>query len=250
MAARLTVARIAGLLLLAISGADAIAADGMSVTQLVDAAAAYDAVVIALTPEQNTGFAVLDVPVKKSGDNVVSHWDAARHDLMVNGGYFNPDFTPTGLCRIDGKALGKLGSRTLSGFVAIDAGGKVSLLTLTNDVSAYPTVLQCGPYVIDPGGAIGIKGRAGPRARRTLMGRMTDGRLVIVSTSPVSLYDLAVSIKRNLPGIERLLNLDGGPSTGLKTQTMEIPNMWPVRNYIVKGRGTRPSENAPVSPAR
>ena len=58
--------------------------------------------------------------------------------------------------------------------------------------------------------------------------------VVFMITQPVHLYDLAHAVKKHLPRIERLLNLDGGPSTGFKTETTEILNEWPVRNYLVK----------------
>ena len=55
-------------------------------------------------------------------------------------------------------------------------------------------------------------------------------------TEPILLYDLSVAIKKKMPRLERLLNLDGGPSTALKTASHEVLNRWPVRNYIVKSK--------------
>jgi len=209
------------------------------VTQLVDKAAGFEAIVITVPREENRGFAVLDVESKTEDDNIRSRWDPARHDLMINGGYFNPDFSPTGFCKVDNRTISSTMSRTLSGFVAIDNDGTLDLLTRSDDLGAYPTVMQAGPYVIDPGGRVGIRSRSGSRSRRTLVG-LTDGRdLVVVVTEPIFLLDLAYAVEKHLPRVERLLNLDGGPSTALMTGSHTIVNMWPVRNYISREKRGR-----------
>ena len=125
-------------------------------------------------------------------------------------------------------------SPSLSGFIAIDASGRLSLLTATDDLKPFPSVLQNGPYLIDPGGEVGIHSRAGKRAARTAIGRTVDDTLVILVTEPIELFDLAREAKRMFPKMERLLNLDGGPSTALKTREIEIRNAAPVRNYLAK----------------
>lgn len=192
------------------------------------------ATVVRIRPENNLGFSIIDVPAVKAGDGIRSHWRPGEHALMVNGGYFNDDFSPTGYCRINGREINQTRSKALSGFVAIDRRGTLRLLTAKDDVSRFPTVLQSGPYVIDPGGRVGIKSRSGKEARRTLIGTSRSRDIVIMITEPIYLFDLAVAVKRRFPELERLLNLDGGPSTALKTETTEIPNVLPVRNYIVK----------------
>ena len=37
-----------------------------------------------------------------------------------------------------------------------------------------------------------------------------------------------------MPKLDRLLNLDGGPSTGLRSNDIKILNSSAVRNYLVK----------------
>ncbi len=115
----------------------------------------------------------------------------------------------------------------------MDGAGKIHLLWRGDDLTPYPSVLQAGPYVIDPGGKIGIYSRA-EKARRTLIGLTEEKELVIVATKEIDLYDLAYAVKKQMPRMERLLNLDGGPSSAFKTPTVEILNEWPVRNYIAK----------------
>jgi len=204
--------------------------------RIVDKEMDFCAVVLTVPAEYNRGFAILDVPSKTEGDDIRAHWDPAKHAFIINGGYFNADFSPTGFCRIDGKTIGKAKSEKLSGFVALDKSGAISLLTRRDDLIDYPTVVQSGPYVIDPGGKVGIESRSGMRARRTLIGVTSDKDLIIVVTEPIFLLDLAYAIKKHLPAIERLLNLDGGPSTALVTGSRTVVNRWPVRNYLVKRR--------------
>jgi uncharacterized protein YigE (DUF2233 family) len=214
-------------------------AEDISSTRIVDDATGLDAIVVSIPPEQNRGFAVIDVPSRSDGDNIRRHW-TADCVVMINGGFFNPDFTPTGYCRIDGQVLGRAVAKKLSGFVALDKAGALSLLGRGDDFAPYPTVVQAGPYVIDPGGKVGIRSSDGMRAWRTLIGRTKDGQIRIVVAKPITLYDLALAVKKAMPDIERLLNLDGGPSTAFKTATDEILNRWPVRNYIVKWKPVNP----------
>lgn len=204
------------------------------VVNLRDSGPAVEATIITVPKEENRGFAVLDVPEKVEGEDIRAHWDPARHLLMVNGGYFEADFSPTGYNRVDGQIVNETPSPRLSGFVALDEQGKLSLLTRQDQLEAYPTVLQSGPYVIDPGGRIGIKTPSSRIAKRTLVGMTNADDVVLVITDPISLFDLAIAVKRKMPTIERLLNLDGGPSTALKTADHEVVNTWPVRNYLLK----------------
>ncbi len=214
--------------------AASVSAGDFNVEHVVDKTSGLDARVVTFPAKENTGFSVLDVPKKTKGDSIAKHWDANRHQLIINGGYFESDFSPVGLCRIDGSPIHNTPSKGLSGFVAIDKRGVIRLLTKKDNTNSYPIVIQTGPYVIDPGGKIGIRSRGKRSARRTLVGLTEEGDVVIVVTEQITLYDLALSIKKRIPKLERLLNLDGGISTCMKTKSIEILSSQPVRNYIVK----------------
>jgi hypothetical protein len=201
---------------------------------VTDTQSGLKAYVLVLPPEQNRGFCIIDVPARKEGDNIRAHW-RAEYELMFNGGFFDTtNFTPAAYCVINGVKMNPVINTRWSGMLAIDQDGAIHLLWRTNDVSGYHSVLQAGPYVIDPGGAIGIKSRSGPIGQRTLVGFTHKRELVIMVTESIHLYDLAYAVKRQMPQIERLLNLDGGPSSGFKCETLEILNEWPVRNYVAK----------------
>ena len=208
-----------------------------TVSKISDKQAGLEATVFTFGPEQNVGFGILDVPNKVEADNIAMRFDAKRHSLMINGGYFDLQFEPDCYCKIDGRVLNAKEDPKRSGFVAIDKAGKISLLARGETYSKFPSVLQSGPYVIDPGGKVGIRSKSGRRARRTLIGMTTDGRLVILITEPIYLVDLANAVKKSLPKLERLLNLDGGPSTGVIARGVKVVNRMPVRNYLYKKAG-------------
>jgi hypothetical protein len=202
--------------------------------RIQNALTVFGATMIRLPPWDNRGFAIIDAPAATQGDNILSHWNEKKIQFMINGGYFNPDFSPTGYCKINGRTITAAKSPSLSGFIAIDEKGALSILTSAENPMRFDTVLQNGPFVIDPGGRMGIRSRTGKTARRTLVGQTYDNEIIILVTFPFDLYDLARAVKRHLPETERLLNLDGGPSTAIKSRLFEIVNSSPVRNYLAK----------------
>ena len=222
------------LLFLFLAAATAASAAPFKVQEISDEESGLKATVFTFSPKQNKDFALLDLPDKSTATAIKGQFDPAVHELMINGGYFNADWSPTGYCKVDGKVISSKVNQKLSGFICIDKAGKMHLLTKDDDFKKYPTVLQSGPHVIDPGGKIGIRTKTGRAARRTLVGRTKSGDLVIVITRPIYLIDLAGSIQKHIPDIERLLNLDGGPSTGYATGEDGLANLTAVRNYLVR----------------
>ena len=211
--------------------------DSLDAVRIRDKALGLDALVFTFPPEQNKGFVFVDVLDRSGNFRITAHWEPEKYVLMINGGYFDEAFVPVGLCRINGKVVNETVALILSGFVASDKDGVLHVLTREDDVDAYPSIIQAGPYVIDPGGNVGIRTQSEMKAARTLVGVTADGAVVVVVvTEPISLYDLAHGMKKQMPEIERLLNLDGGPSTALKTGAHEVVNTGPVRNYIVLTR--------------
>lgn len=207
--------------------------NGPDAVRIRDKALGLDALVFTIPPEQNKGFVFLDVPERSGDFRIMAHWNPDKYILMINGGYFDEALAPVGLCRIDGNVVNETVALNLSGFVALDKEGRLHVLTRENDLEAYSSIIQAGPYVIDPGGKVGIRTRSEMKAARTLVGVTTDDAVVVVVvTAPITLYELAHGIKKRLPEIERLLNLDGGPSTALKAGAYEVVNTGPVRNYI------------------
>lgn len=207
----------------------------LKVDHIADKATGFSAIAVFIPSGENSGFSVIDVPEKLKKDNIINYWKPPTTSVIFNGGYFEQDFSPSGYYRVNGKTVSSKPLKKLSGFVVIDKNGTISLLTAKDNYAKYPTVIQAGPYVIDPGGRIGIRSRTGKKARRTLIGLSKNKTLIILTvTSKADLFDLTHIVKKQLPDIERLLNLDGGPSVALLTEQEQIVNHNPVRNYIVK----------------
>lgn len=86
------------------------------------------------------------------------------------------------------------------------------------------------------GGVFGIRDRSGRRARRTLISMTRERAILLILTVPLLLFERAHSINKHLSSMERLLNLDGDPSTAFMTGSRTIENDWPVYNYLFKKR--------------
>lgn len=199
-------------------------------------ASSFEAWLIEVPVADNRDFFLLDAPARAGSPRIGTFFLPAQHQFMINGGYFGADYSPSGYCRIDGKVIKAAVNRKLSGFIALNRQGSLSLHTRLPDAKTFPSVLQSGPHVIDPGGKIGIRRANGRRAARTLIGRKHNGDIFVLVAGPIELYDLAHLVKKHMPDVERLLNLDGGPSTALRCGDVAIDNLTPVRNYLGKKR--------------
>lgn len=141
---------------------------------------------------------------------------------LVNGGYFDPDFRPTGWLVDEGHELSALKSRAQGGVLALKKGALY--VGPSHAVPFAPEfALQNSPRLVEPGGAIGIRSDDGRRAARTLACDV-DGRLHLVAiAAPVgdgpTLLEaaqlLAAEPSKGGLGCDAALNLDGGPSTGV-----------------------------------
>lgn len=206
--------------------------------------ASFEATIFAIDPSRFAA-SVLDLA---SGKALADADPTAT--LTVNGGYFDAKFQPLGLYRIDGVERSPLLAKPpLSGVVAIDSHGRVDLLHRDDAaVASARSAFQAGPFVIDPGGKLGINSNDGKAAERTVLA-ITDGDgLLVIVTTPVTLRDLAVCLSEwpnffRMGRVERALNLDGGPSTGFALNagaaSRSLRPRGPVRSAIV----FRPSLN-------
>ncbi len=174
----------------------------------------------------------------------VSGWvDDPQTDVVfaVNAGYFHADGLPSGWAVLDGLRWGKRAfDEQRSGIVALGARPTVllgSAPTSTVRVDAF----QSYPFLIK-GGEQAFPKETGQYARRTFVAVDAEGRwyVGVVPTEPVTLFQL-VGLLQSLPvRWERVLNLDGGPSTGLVTalggREERIDSFAPVAFAIVAKR--------------
>jgi len=191
---------------------------------------------LVLKPHENSGFAFMDNSRKQH--TAISIWDSGLYSFVLNGGYFEKDFSSEGFYKLNGIMIQKKIRPERSGMLIIAPDGCLSIEHREDvDLNEAYSVLQSGPFVIDPGGKIGIYGRApsDEPANRTLIGMAWNGDIIILVFEKVRLFDLARLIHFQFPEIERLLNLDGGPSTALVSKAVRVGHpQTRVRNYIVK----------------
>ena len=156
---------------------------------------------------------------------------APSADLVMNAGYFTPEYRPTGLLVAQGKVLSSFvssGGPAGSGVLLVEEG-RVQLLR-REDIGSrrFETAelaIQAGPRLIESNGERGIRSDDGQHANRTFIGADARGWLVLgvvhrpdggLGGGP-SLFELQRMLLQLNPKaqVAFALNLDGGPSTGL-----------------------------------
>ena len=139
--------------------------------------------------------------------------------VVINGGYFDREQLPLGRLIVGGvEQAGFVHRAPLSGLAWSDGGDL--RLTAADATVAATHAIQAGPFLIDPGGAIGIRHRAGPVAARSALAVARDGTVLALVASPATLHAFACLLHAlpavlDLPPLDAALNLDGGPSTAL-----------------------------------
>jgi uncharacterized protein YigE (DUF2233 family) len=161
---------------------------------------------------------VVDAGMSTALDAVLARSDA---ELVVNGGFFDPQGKPVGLVMSEGAVVSRL-APALSGGVVTSDGERAKLWE--SESFAMPDgarfAVQCRPrLVVD--GAPNVKSDDGHRSERTALCLREGGKAIDVvivkgasSESPgPSLFALGKYLAQR--GCEGALNLDGGPSTGV-----------------------------------
>jgi exopolysaccharide biosynthesis protein len=161
----------------------------------------------------------------------ISGWAARLQTLLVvNGGYFTPEYETTNLLISDGETWGVIPGN-YAGFFAVTADGQADVRWL-QDHPYDPTEsveqgLMSFPVLIKTGGEMGFPAEAdnGMHARRTVVAQDTTGQIlfIVVPQDTFSLHEMAVFLAECDMEIDVALNLDGGPSTGLWLQSEAHP---------------------------
>ncbi|MFL7794496.1 MAG: phosphodiester glycosidase family protein [Anaerolineae bacterium] len=150
--------------------------------------------------------------------------------LVVNGGYFTPEYEATGLLISDGQKWGAVYG-DFAGLFAVTTDEQVSVRWLQNHPYDPAEPLAQGvmsfPVLVKPGGVMGFPADAdaGTSARRTIVAQDLSGRILFIAAprGHLSLHETAVFLAASDLEIDVALNLDGGPSTGLWLQSDENP---------------------------
>ena len=165
----------------------------------------------------------------------LNEWQAQTNALIVvNGGYFTPEFTATGLVISEGVASG-VSYGDFAGMLAITATGPE--LRWLRDQPYDPTepllsAFQSFPLLVKPGGLLGFPADQdnGQTARRTVIGQDETGRLLIILApfGHFTLHHLSQYLTQSDLNLHIALNLDGGTSTGLLLTTLTTTDAFPA----------------------
>lgn len=167
--------------------------------------------------------------VRRSPDDRVAGLDGdVSVAAAVNGGFFEPDLSPSGLLVCRGVTHGRRAPRGGSGVLTVRAGlAAVEAADAQAEDFAGELAVQCGPRLVEEGGVVGVHRDDGRRFARTAACVRDGGRTVDLVTTwdpgaPLRGPGLLWFARRlagpsptgDARGCERALNLDGGPSTG------------------------------------
>jgi uncharacterized protein YigE (DUF2233 family) len=139
----------------------------------------------------------------------------------VNGGYFEPDFTPTTWLVDQSAELAPKADTSKGGVLALGSGG-VYVGPVAGLTFRPVLAVQSFPLVVEAEGKAGVYRDDGRRAARTVACLAGPALHFIVIAAPrgdgPTLFEAAALLREPPPagfGCRRALNLDGGPSSGV-----------------------------------
>jgi len=170
---------------------------------------------LAIFSTRSGALRVIDNP---GGDkNLAEAMEQGKCLAGVNGGYFDPNFTPIGLRIIDGKTLAPLlRARLLTGILTSSSRGiQIVRLSEFSRKEKLDGAIECGPMIVDLGAK--VRGLDDTRlARRSFAAIDRDERAALGFCSEATLSGLARILAGQFVAdfkIQRALNLDGGSSS-------------------------------------
>ena len=195
---------------------------------------------LALFATKSFTLRVIDQPVEPRVD-LAETMEREKCLAGVNGGYFDPDYTPIGLLIVDGKTIAPLQrARLLTGVLTASSRGiQIMRIGEFSRRLTLDAAVECGPMIVDLGSR--VRGLDDTRtARRTFAAIARDDRAALGFCSEVTLADLAKILTAQFASdfkIQRALNLDGGSSSGFwfKRQNgsaFSVPEQKTVRDFV------------------
>lgn len=168
-----------------------------------------------LSPEQHDAELLHTLPPKH-----LSVWGAEATTgttLLVNGVYFHEDYLPSGFVRRQGERIGtRLFDQDKSGAIVFHPLRLVDTKTVPLKLDVQKDVAQSYPFLMR-NGVSAVAEESGKMARRTFLGTDREGMTYVgvVPYAPITLYQLGRFLEDLPISWAHVLNLDGGPSTGL-----------------------------------
>lgn len=171
-----------------------------------------------------------------------------QHNAVVsfNGQFFDENFEPLGLLINNGEVISeKTKSDLMEGIIAVDENFNARLFPANADINNIEFALQNGPILLDETGKNLFTGETGKIASRTALGLDKNNNLILIVLKQsilnydnvISLHEFGKLLENNLEfkemGLHSVLNLDGGPSSGLALKDSYFPEMEKVQNIII-----------------
>jgi len=165
--------------------------------------------------------------------------------VIVNGSYFQEDYNPAGLLKVDDKFIYGLNKFGGSGILGINEKDiKIFHKKYLIREKKYKSLMQNGPLIVENNGKKGIYSDDKVYTARTVIGITRDDKILIlvadINSSP-SLWELADLLTKGEENggfsCKTALNLDGGASTGLRINTVNKKLVLKESDYIANGIG-------------
>ncbi len=196
---------------------------------------------LALFSTKSCNLRVIDQPTPPRSE-LAQVMEQQRCLAGVNGGYFDPEYTPIGLLIVDGRMIAPLQrARLLTGVLTASARGvQIARVRELSQGRTLTAAVQCGPFLVDLGRR--VRGLEEVRsARRTFAAMGGLDRAALGFCSEVTLLELAKILATEQLAedfkILRALNLDGGSSSAFwfRRETgsaFSIPEQKTVRDFV------------------
>lgn len=174
----------------------------------------------------------------------VSEWMGRESEALfaANGVYFHEDELPSGWFRTEGKVIGTRSFDADKSALLVLGPNPTILVNASEQKAAKQKArdaAQSFPLLISGGVAV-VKEDSGKVARRTFVGTDKTQEYLYVGIVPytgISLYELSQALTRLPVRWEAVLNLDGGPSSGIvfrsPDQSETIDSYVTVPNVLV-----------------
>ena len=188
-----------------------------------------------LSPKQYEAEFIHALPPKH-----LSVWgaEATGTTLLINGVYFHEDYLPSGFLQIQGNRIGtRQFDQSKSGVIALHPLRLIDTKTRSLKLETVPDVAQSYPFLLK-NGILAVAEESGKVARRTFLGLDRDGTVYVgvAPYAPLTLYQLGQFLRQLPVSWAHVLNLDGGPSTGLwmkqGDRTELLDSYLPVPNVL------------------
>jgi exopolysaccharide biosynthesis protein len=205
-----------------------------------------DLVVVKADPRKYS-FHIYQNTARESSKNIKEIHEETGSLLTFNGAYFTEDFKPTGLLIKNGQTIRDISNADLlDGILAISNSGTAYIFD-TNTFKNNPTIefaIQNGP-IIYKDGKMRVAEENTAASSRTVIGTDKDNQIIIIilkrnllnPLNTISLYEMARLINESSQlsslGLQSVLNLDGGGSTGLMVDDKYFAEMEKVQNVII-----------------